>query len=134
MKAWIIEGFVGIENARLIEVEDPVPAAGEVVLRVHFAALNPADRSLAQGEYPAKPPMPHILGRDGSGVIVSAGPGVTDHPAGHKRAILRGDVGVSRWGTFAELVAVPVESLTEIPNGWTEQQAGGAPLVYITAF
>jgi NADPH:quinone reductase-like Zn-dependent oxidoreductase len=75
MKAWIIEGFVGIEKARLIEVSDPVPAAGEVVLRVHFAALNPADRYLAQGEYPAKPPMPHILGRDGSGVIAATGSG-----------------------------------------------------------
>ena len=44
-----------------------------IVLRVHFAALNPADRYLAQGEYPAKPPMPHILGRDGSGEIAAAG-------------------------------------------------------------
>ena len=72
MKAWIIEGLEGIDKARLIDVSDPVPAAGEVVLRVHFAALNPADRYLAQGEYPAKPPMPHILGRDGSGVIAAA--------------------------------------------------------------
>ena len=134
MKAWIIEGFVGIEKARLVEVAEPVAAAGEVLLRVNFAALNPADRYLAQGEYPAKPPMPHILGRDGSGVIAAVGSGVQGHAVGQKRAILRGDNGVSRWGTFAERVAVPVESLIEIPDGWNEEQAGSASLVYVTAY
>src|SRR5207344_1944680 len=39
-----------------------------------------------------------------------------------------------RWGTFAELVAVPSESLIEIPEGWTEEQAGSASLVYVTAY
>jgi NADPH2:quinone reductase len=99
-----------------------------------YAALNPADRYLAQGEYPAKPPLPHILGRDGTGTIVATGPGVEGHPVGEKRAILRGEVGVSRWGTFAQLVATPAESLIEIPDGWTEPQAGSASLVYVTAF
>jgi len=134
MKAWIIERFDGIDKVRLTDVADPTPAAGEVLLRVTYAALNPADRYLAQGEYPAKPPLPHILGRDGSGVIAGSGPGVQDHPIGQARAILRGDMGVSRWGTFAELVAVPAESLIEIPGGWTAEQAGCASLVYVTAF
>ena len=134
MKAWLIGQFEGIDKLQLTDVADPEPAAGEVLLRVTFAALNPADRYLAQGEYPAKPPMPHILGRDGSGTVVRTGPGVQGHPAGQKRAILRGDMGVSRWGTFAELVTVPAESLVEIPNGWTEEQAGSASLVYITAY
>jgi NADPH2:quinone reductase len=134
MKAWIIDSLNGIDKARLTEVADPAPAAGEVLLRVTYAALNPADRYLAAGEYPAKPPMPHILGRDGSGVIAACGPGVEGHPIGQKRAILRGENGVSRWGTFAELVTVPAESLIEIPNGWTDEQAGCASLVYVTAF
>ena len=134
MKAWIIERQDGIDKARLTEVADPVPAAGEVVLRLTCAALNPADRYLAEGQYPAKPAFPHILGRDGSGTVVSAGTGVQGHAIGQKRAILRGDMGVSRWGTFAELVAVPTESLIEIPDGWTDEQAGSASLVYVTAF
>src|SRR5947209_3114506 len=106
MKAWIIERFEDIDHARLTDVPDPVAAAGEVLLRLNCAALNPADRYLAQGEYPAKPPLPHILGRDGSGQIAAVGPGVHDHRIGEKRAILRGEMGVSRWGTFAELVVV----------------------------
>src|SRR5437868_2619193 len=119
MKAWLMDGFSGVDKMRLAEVADPIPGQGEVLLHVNYAALNPADRYLAQGEYPAKPPLPHILGRDGSGTIVSTGPGVEGHPAGKKRAILRGELGVTRWGTFAELVASPAESLIEIPDGWT---------------
>ncbi|HLQ78507.1 MAG TPA: zinc-binding alcohol dehydrogenase family protein [Terriglobia bacterium] len=134
MKAWIIEQFSGIEKARLTKVPDPVPGTGEVILRLTCAALNPADRYLAQGEYPAKPPFPHILGRDGCGVIVRSDADVHDHPIGRKRAILRGEMGVSKWGTFAELVAVPAESLIEVPAGWTDEQAGSATLVYVTAF
>jgi len=134
MKAWLIDSFDGIEKARLADVPDPKPAAGEVLLRVKYAGLNPADAYLAKAQYPAKPPLPHILGRDGMGEIVALGPGVTDLKIGEKKSILRGEVGVSRWGTFAELVAVPVESLVDIPEGWTDQQAAGATLVYLTAY
>ena len=89
-------------------MSDPVPAAGEVVLEVHYAALNPADRYLAEGQYPVRPPLPHILGRDSFGVVVAVGPGVTGVQIGDRKTVLRGDVGVSRWGTLAEKVAVPV--------------------------
>jgi NADPH2:quinone reductase len=134
MKAWIIERFDGIDNARITDVADPTPAAGEILLRLTHAGLNPADRYLAQGEYPAKPPLPHVLGRDGCGQVVGSGPGVETSLVGQKRAILRSEVGVSRWGTFAELVAVPVESLIQVPDGWTDEQASSASLVYLTAY
>jgi len=114
MRAWLIDQLNGIENARLTEVADPVPAAGEVLLRLTCAALNPADRYLAQGEYPARPPLPHILGRDGSGVVAGCGSGVQGHAIGDKRAILRSDVGVSRWGTFADLVTVPAARAVDV--------------------
>jgi NADPH2:quinone reductase len=105
-----------------------------VVLRLYFAALNPADRYLAEGQYPARPPMPHILGRDGAGDVVSVGERVENIQVGDRFAVLRGDVGVTRWGTFAQLVAVPVQSLVKIPDGWSEDKAAAAPLVYLTAY
>jgi len=45
-----------------------------------------------------------------------------------------GGIGVERAGTFAERVAVPVESLVEVPTGWDEPEAAGATLVYLTAY
>ena len=96
--------------------------------------MNPADAYLAQGQYPAKPPLPHILGRDGMGEIVALGEDVRDLKLGQKQAILRGEVGITRWGTFAELATVPAESLVDVPQGWTDEQAAGASLVYLTAY
>jgi len=134
MKAWIIDRFDGIDKMRLTEVADPKLKPGDVLLRVNYAALNPADRYLAEGQYPAKPPLPHILGRDGTGIVAGITMGVKDHPIGATRAILRGETGVTNWGTFAELVSVPAESVIEIPEGWTDVQTGSAPLVYVTAY
>src|SRR5437868_8516912 len=115
MRAWLLDQLTGIERLRLAETPDPVLTADEAILEVHFAALNPADRYLAERQYPAKPALPHILGRDGMGTVVELGSSVTSVRVGDRRAILRGDVGVSRAGTFAERVAVPIDNLVETP-------------------
>jgi NADPH2:quinone reductase len=134
MRAWIIDRFEGIEHMRLADVPDPTPAAGEVVLDTRYAALNPADYYLAHGQYPARPPLPHVLGRDGIGTVSAVGSDVTDFRAGEVGLILRSEIGVSRWGTLAEKVAVPIESLVRPPSDWTEQESAAAPLVYLTAY
>jgi NADPH2:quinone reductase len=134
MRAWLLDDLKGISSLRLADVPEPQAARGEVVLDVRYAALNPADRYLAENQYPARPPLPHVLGRDGVGAVVSVGPDVKDIRPGDRFSVLRGDVGVSRWGTFAERVAVPVQSLVEAPREWTEQQASAATLVYLTAW
>ncbi|HEY8669071.1 MAG TPA: alcohol dehydrogenase catalytic domain-containing protein, partial [Tepidisphaeraceae bacterium] len=134
MQAWLLPAFTGIQNLQLAELPEPAAGPGEVLLRVHFAALNPADRYLAEGQYPARPPLPHILGRDGIGMVTEVGPGVHGILTGEKYAILRGEVGVSRPGTFAQRVAVPAESLISPPPLWTDEEAAGATLVYLTAY
>src|SRR5438045_4943767 len=119
MNAWLLRGFTGLDQLQFEKAPDPVPQSGEVVLELRYAALNPADRYLAEGQYPAKPALPHILGRDGMGTISAVGPSVENLRIGQKMSVLRGEVGISRPGTFAEKAAVPVESLVEIPEGWT---------------
>jgi NADPH2:quinone reductase len=133
MRAWVIDDFKGIGGLRLADVPNPVPQPEEVVLQVQYAALNPADRYLAENLYPAKPRLPHVLGRDGMGTVVEVGSGVTDVRVGDRRAILRSEVGINRPGTFAQRVAVPAQDLVEIPAGWSEPEAAGATLVYLTA-
>lgn len=134
MKAWLLDSLAGIDALRLGDFPDPAAAPGEVVLKLDYAALNPADRYLAEGQYPARPAFPHVLGRDGVGTIVSVGPGVTDWNPGDRAAVLRSDVGVNRPGTFAELAAVPADSIVPVPHGWTDEQAASATLVYCTAY
>ncbi|UMB69748.1 quinone oxidoreductase family protein [Mycobacterium paraterrae] len=136
MKAWLWDGGAGLDHLHVQQTADPVPQPGEVVLEVHYAALNPADRMLAERRYPypVDPPLPHVLGRDGVGTVIAVGDGVTDVSVGERRVILRGDTGVNRWGTFAEQVALSASTLVEIPEGWTEEQAAGATLVYLSAY
>lgn len=134
MRAWILPEPVGIDALQLVDLPEPSPDAGEAVLELDFAALNPADRYLAEKLYPAKPSWPHVLGRDGLGTVVAVGPGVTEVKVGDRRVILRSEIGVSRQGTFAQRVAVPVASLATWPAGWSDEQAAGAPLVYLTAW
>src|SRR2546421_8187423 len=119
MKAWLIDSFTGLDGLRLNDVPDPIAQADDAILEIHYAALNPADRYLAEGQYPAKPAMPHILGRDGIGTVVAIGSGVSEMKIGDRRLVLRSEVGVTRPGTFAQLVSVPVESLVAPPAGWT---------------
>ena len=134
MKAWLIDDVgAGIGQLRIGTVMDPVPEAGEVVVQLKFAALNPADRYLSEGQYPAKPPTPHVLGRDGVGTVLEVGPDVAGFEVGQPVLVLRSEVGVSKPGTFAERVAVPVASLVAPPAGWTQEQCAGGPLVYLTA-
>ena len=129
-----MDDFKGIGGLRLAEVPDPAPQRDEVILQVHYSALNPADRYLAENLYPAKPRLPHILGRDGMGTVVEVGSGVGDVRVGDRRTILRGEVGINQPGTFAQRVAVPAQNLVEVPAGWSEPEAAGATLVYLTAY
>lgn len=134
MRAWLMDDYKGVEGLRLADVPEPVPGRGEVLLKIHFAGLNPADRYLAEKQYPVQPKLPHILGRDGIGSVVRLGEGVTSLKFGDRRVVLRGDVGGNRPGTFAEYVAVPAEYLVSVPELWTQEEAAGATLVYLTAW
>ncbi|WP_447601746.1 quinone oxidoreductase family protein [Nitrospira sp. Nam80] len=134
MRAWLMESYEGVERLRIGDVADPQPGPAEVLLKIKFAALNPADAFLAKGMYPAKPPLPHVLGRDGVGDVLSIGPGVSSVRIGETVGILRCDVGVTAWGTLAEKVVVPADSVAPVPRGWSLEEMAGAPLVFLTAW
>jgi NADPH:quinone reductase len=134
MRAWLMQSYEGVEKLELKEVPDPRPGPGEALLRTRFAALNPADAFLARAMYPANPPLPHVLGRDGVGEVVAAGAGVDSVRAGDTVGVLRCDVGVSTWGTLAEKTVVPAASLAPVPAGWSVEEMAGAPLAFLTAW
>lgn len=136
MKAWLWDGSAGIEHVKLSDAPVPEPKRGEVVLEVSHAALNPADLYLAEGRYPypVDPPLPHVLGRDGVGTVIKVGDGVKDVGIGDRRMILRSDAGVFRWGTFAEQLSVPADCLAQIPEGWSDEEASCASLVYMAGY
>jgi len=134
MRAWLMDAYDGVEKMQLREVGDPQPGPGQILMKMKFAALNPADAFLAKRMYPADPPLPHILGRDGVGEVVAIGPDVKTPRVGEIVGVLRCDVGVSTWGTLAEKTVVPAASASPVPKGWKLEEMACAPLALLTAY
>ncbi len=134
MRAWLMDSYDGVEKLRLADAPAPAPGPGEALVAIRFAALNPADAFLSIGEYPARPKLPHVLGRDGAGTVLAVGPGVSGVPVGETVGILRCEAGVTSWGTLAEQTVVPAASLAAIPPGWTVEEMAAAPLVFLTSW
>jgi NADPH2:quinone reductase len=134
MRAWLMDSYEGVEKLRLVETDEPTPGRGEALLKVLWAALNPADAFLAQAQYPAKPPLPHILGRDALGEVLAVGEGVTgcvQATSSASCAAKWASPSAARWpnGWWA-----PADALATVPDGWTPEEMAGAPLVFLTAW
>lgn len=119
--------FGGPEVLQLEEAAMPTPGPGEVVLRVHAVSVNPTlDLILRQGAYARRPPLPHVLGVDPSGVITALGADVTDRKIGDRVAadfMVRDAaggrssmIGVDAWGGYAEYVKLPAITTYRIPD------------------
>ena len=64
------------------ELSDPVPGPGEVLVDIHAASVNAADWKMRAGQYAAKVALPHIPGRDFSGVVAATGSAARDFQPG----------------------------------------------------
>jgi NADPH:quinone reductase len=110
------------------EHPDPVPAAGEVLVRVHAAGLNGADMMQRRGLYPAPPGSPQdIPGMELAGEVQALGEGVRGASEGERvMAVIGG-------GAQAQLALVHERLLMEVPEKLEWAPAGGAPEVFLTA-
>jgi len=159
MRAIVFKEHGGVEKLLPSEMPDPVPGAGEAVVKVTACALNHLDIWVREG-LPGKPsiPMPHIGGCDISGTIESLGPGVgpslkVGSPVlvapgigcGECPACLEGRdnlcpkfnvLGFQRQGGLAEKVLVPAKNLILLSSGSRHSLADWAafPLVFTTAW
>jgi trans-2-enoyl-CoA reductase len=89
----------------------PTPAAGEAVVKVQAAPVNPADLNQIEGKYPIRPELPATPGFEGAGVVVELGANVTNVRVG-TIVILPHNV-----GTWREAVAVKADELVAVPAG-----------------
>ena len=76
MKAIRVHEFGGPEVLKLEEVATPKPSAGEVLVRIHAAGVNPYDTYMRAGTYAVKPTLPYTPGSDGAGIVEAVGEGV----------------------------------------------------------
>ena len=113
---------------RWAEHPDPVPGTGEVLVEVHAAGLNSADRAQIAGVYPAPPGSPpDIPGLELAGEVVALGPGAERFAVGDRVMAVVGG------GGQAEMCVVHERHLLPIPDGLDWAAGGGFPEAFTTA-
>ncbi len=115
MKAMAIAQFGGPENLQLMQLPEPIPAAGEALVKIEYAGINFIDIYMRSGKYARsntyQTPLPMTIGMEGGGTVATLGEGVTGLKVGDRVAycIVR--------GSYAAFAAVPAWRLVKVPQG-----------------
>lgn len=126
MKAIVCENPGPPETLRLVEMEDPTPGAGELVIDVAAAALNFFDTLIIEGKYQYKPEPPFSPAAEICGRVAAIGDGVSDFAVGERVMAYIG------WGGAREKVVVRPSQAVKVPDGIADEAAAGLTVTYAT--
>jgi NADPH:quinone reductase-like Zn-dependent oxidoreductase len=116
------------EVLRVIEGEDPVPAAGEVVIDVAACGVNFADTMARVGLYADAPKPPMVVGYEVAGTVAAVGEGVDAARVGER--VMAG----TQFGGYASRVAVPAADAIPLAEWLSFEQGAAIPVNYATAW
>jgi putative PIG3 family NAD(P)H quinone oxidoreductase len=129
MRAVTITEFGGPDVLRIREMERPRPGTGEIRVRVRSSGVNRADLIQRLGHYPAPPGAPEdVPGLEFAGEVEALGPGVSLWKEGDRV------MGITGGGGYAETVVVHERTAVRVPRGFSLEDAGAIPEVFMTAF
>jgi NADPH2:quinone reductase len=129
MKAIRVHEFGGPEVLKLEEAATPKPSAGEVLVRIHAAGVNPYDTYMRAGTYAVKPSLPYTPGSDGAGVVAAVGQGVKKVKEGDRVYTAR-----TITGAYAEYALALEEQVHPLPANVDFKQGAGIWVPYGTAY
>jgi NADPH2:quinone reductase len=129
MRAIRVGAFGGPEELKLEEVPTPIPAAGQVLVHVRAAGVNPYDTNMRAGTYAIKPALPYTPGSDAAGVVESVGPGVTKVKPGDRVYTAK-----TVTGAYAEYALALEEQVELLPEQISFAQGAGVWVPYGTAY
>ena len=149
MRAYRLDSPDGLNGLKVVQLPDPVPGFGQVVIAVRACSLNYRDSLLLKGGYPRNRNYPVIPLSDGAGEVVAIGPGVTRFQMGdrvapnfmrdwisgpiHEQALLS-SLGGGIDGMLAERVCLPEISLVTVPDHLSWEEASTLPCAALTAW
>ena len=127
MKAVVLHAYGPASSLRFEDASDPAPQAGEALVRIHAAGVNPVDWMLQSGAVRNLIPIdfPYILGIDMAGVVEAVGDAAPGFSVGDRVMALASH-------TYAELCVVKAEHLVRVPEGLDATDAAALPLVNLT--
>ena len=131
MKAVEITSYGGPDVLKLTERPDPVPGAGEALIRVAASGVNRPDVLQRKGHYPVPPGASDLPGLEVAGVIAGG-----DDAALSAAGLLRGDrvCALVAGGGYAELCVAPVGQCLPSPRGLTDIEAASLPETFFTVW
>lgn len=139
----------GLEKLTLAERAEPEPGPGQVLLRMHAAALNARDLMMVRGQYNPRQPLPLVPGSDGMGEVAALGAGVERVKVGARvapifsqgwisgeptRRKMRSTLGGPLDGTLAESMVVDAEGVVPLPEHLSPEEAATLPTAGLTAW
>ena len=131
MKAARIHSFGGPEVIVVEDVPRPVPASGELLVRVAAAGVGPWDALIREGKSKVSPKPPLTLGSDLSGVVEAVGPGVAQFKEGDK---IYGVTNPQFCGAQAEYAIASANMVAPKARRLSHVEAASAPVVAVTAW
>jgi len=149
MRAWQLHAPYGLEALKLVELDEPEPGPGEVLVRVRAASLNYRDLLIAKGDYSRRLPLPLVPGSDGAGEVVRAGPGAARFAPGERVVAaffqrwlsgpMRPEVratalGAGYRGMLAQYVVLEEAGLLPVPAHLSFEEAACLPCAAVTAW
>jgi NADPH:quinone reductase len=129
MKAILVHEFGGPEVLKFEEISTPKPAAGQVLVRIHAAGVNPYDTYMRAGTYAVKPPLPYTPGSDGAGVVEAIGDGVKKVKVGDRVYTAK-----TVTGAYAQYALALEEQVHSLPEKISFGQGAGVWVPYGTAY
>ncbi|WP_035252807.1 NADPH:quinone oxidoreductase family protein [Actibacterium atlanticum] len=112
---------------RLAQCDTPIPATGEVLVKIHACGLNFADLLMIKGKYQDTPAVPFTLGLELSGTIEAVGPGADSSLTGKNVAVFAGQGGLAEYGCF------PVDRCVVMPENMSFAEAAAFQVAYGTS-
>src|ERR1700732_4486735 len=129
MKAVLVREFGGLEVLKLEEIPTPKPAAGQVLVRIRAAGVNPYDTYMRAGTYAVKPLLPYTPGSDGAGVVEAIGSGVKKVKPGDRVYTAQ-----TVTGAYAEYALAFEDQVHPLPQNISFEQGAGIWTPYATAY
>jgi NADPH:quinone reductase len=129
MKAIQVHKFGGPEELKLEDIPTPNPDAGQVLVRIHAAGVNPYDTVMRAGTYPIKPALPYTPGSDAAGVIEAIGGSVKKVKVGDRVYTAR-----TLTGAYAEYALALEDQVYRLPEKISYAQGAAVFVPYATAY
>jgi NADPH:quinone reductase-like Zn-dependent oxidoreductase len=132
MKTIRIHSFGGPDRLKIETLPDPQPGAGEMLVKVGAASVNPVDYKIRQGAYPPvnADKLPYTLGRDISGRVEACGAGIVRFKPGD---LVYAMLGIDR-GAYSEYVIAKESEAARMPERLDFIAAAAVPLAGLTAW